>query len=52
MHSLQYPSGSAGSVTPALEGAPRSASHGDRMRSVIAPPPKGKPGEEGTPSKA
>ena len=41
-----------GSLTPGLEGAPRSACHPGRMKSVI-PSPKDGPdsGKEGSPSK-
>ena len=42
----------AGSQTPGLEGAPRSASHENRMTSVIpASTPASVPGKEGSPSK-
>lgn len=40
----------AGSPTPGLEGAPRSASHENRMKSVI-PPPEAPTGKEGPVSK-
>lgn len=40
-------------VTPGLEGAPRSRSHENRTKSVIAAPKaEDKPGEEGSVSKA
>ena len=41
-----------GSLTPGLEGAPRSASHENRMTSVIpASGPASAAGKEGSPSK-
>ncbi len=41
-----------GSQTPDLEGAPRSASHENRLTSVIpASAPVSVPGKEGSPSK-
>ena len=46
------PSPQAGSLTPGLEGAPRSVSHQDRMKSVISSPAAvPAAGKEGSPSK-
>ena len=44
------PSSQTGSLTPGLEGAPRSVSHENRMKSVI-PAPEAPTGKEGPVSK-